>query len=129
MEKLQKSFCVVLKKIRTAENIATSMKSAGEYMTIVNINNTNSFYLSPTDDTELVDIITKIKPQNSADYDNISSKLLNRKATKIAKPLVALFSKSLSEGIFPETLKQAKEFQYPKKRVKDCVSITCLFHY
>ena len=53
-------------------------------------------------------VISKLKPNTSSGYDDISSKLVKSTMTFIAKPLSIIANCSFASGIFPEEMKIAK---------------------
>ena len=111
-EKFADYFCNVGKK--QAERIATST--------------TKTRYIqSPTDETELIQLIANLKPQNSTGHDNIFSKLLKQIVQSIVIPMVLLINRSLSEGEFPELLKLEKVIPIYKSKEKDCLQLQAHF--
>lgn len=68
----------------------------------------NSFFLKPTDATELHNIIMALKSSNSAGEDEISSKILKSIAKEIIEPLTHCINLSLLTGTVPKMTKIAK---------------------
>ena len=66
-----------------------------------------SIFLDPTNDTEIIELITDLVPKNSSGYDNLSNKLLKKLLPALVGPLTTIFNKSLVEGVFPEAMKKA----------------------
>ena len=69
--------------------------------------NDQSIFLNPTNETEIIELITDLIPKNSSGYDNLSNKLLKKLLPALIVPLTITFNKSLTEGIFPEAMKKA----------------------
>ena len=68
---------------------------------------TNSFFLYPTDETEVIDVILSLR-NSASGIDNIPSKLLKQVVHIIAKPLAHLCNLSFTLGVVPRCLKSAK---------------------
>ena len=68
----------------------------------------NSFYLLPTDPSEIINLLGTFKSKTSTGYDNISMMVLKYISQEIATPLSTLFNKSFSDGIFPNQMKTSK---------------------
>ena len=81
-------------------------KDVKEYLKVIP-QNEQSIFLKPTNDTEIIELITDLIPKNSSGYDNLSNKLLKRLLPALVAPLTITFNKSLIEGIFPEAMKKA----------------------
>ena len=73
-----------------------------------NIPSHKSFYLYPTGDEELKNIITLLKPKTSTGHDNISPKILKKLYSGLISPCVYIINLSLSTGIVPKAMKIAK---------------------
>ena len=84
-----------------ANKIPPSSKEISMYLNSIP-QNERSIFLDPTNDTEIIELITK----NSSGYDNLSNKLLKELPALIGL-LTTLFNKSLIDGVFPETMKKA----------------------
>ena len=74
----------------------------------VHYDNPNSFFLSPTNPAEVVEVINKLKPKTSTDYNYISPKILKYNSNAIAEPLAHVINLSFKTGYFPQRLKIAK---------------------
>ena len=68
----------------------------------------SSFSLRLTNETEIDQIISNIKPKSSAGHDGISNVLLKRICPAIRTPLTLLCNSSISSVIFPDQMKIAK---------------------
>ena len=67
----------------------------------------NSFYLFPTSENEIMEIILKLK-NNKTNLNSVPVVLFKKIAPIIVSPLRKLVEKSFQTGIFPETLKIAR---------------------
>ena len=88
-----------------ANRIPPPSKTVNEYMNIIPQND-QSIFLNPTNETEIIELITDLIPKNSSGYDNLSNKLLKKPLPALVVPLTITFNKSLTEGIFPEAMKK-----------------------
>ena len=70
--------------------------------------NINSMFLTPVDESEIINIVKLCKPKNSKDCDDISMYVIYNVIVSIAKPLAHIFYLSLSCGVFPDHKKIAK---------------------
>jgi hypothetical protein len=61
----------------------------------------------PITEAEVICAITSLKNKNSCGYDGLSNKILKLCGSRISKPLMYIYNKSLSCGIYPERLKYA----------------------
>jgi len=75
----------------------------------------NSFFVAPTNNTELMKIITKLNNSKSPGYDNIGPSLIKDVSVVILDPLVHIFNLSLLNGCVPDKLKIAKVIPVFKK--------------
>ena len=67
----------------------------------------NSFFISPTTDKEVSDIIKGLSDNKSNDIYGFSVKLIKIALPKIASILSSIFNNSFSQGKFPDKLKYA----------------------
>jgi hypothetical protein len=89
-----------------------------------------SFFLKPTDPTEIIDIISSFKPKNSRGHDQISTKSLQNIKSNICTPLSILINNSLMSGIVPDIMNIAKIVPiYIKAKMPSYVQITVQFPY
>ena len=82
----------------------------------------NSIYINPTSEAEIQTIVMKMKSKHSRGHDNMSTCDLKLLLPGILTPLQIIFNRSLSEGAFPNDLKQAKIKPLHKKNAKDEMS-------
>ena len=73
--------------------------------------NRNSKFLTPVDESEIINIVKLCKPKNSKDCDDISMYVISNVIVSIAKPLAHIFNLSFSCGVFPDHMKIAKIIQ------------------
>lgn len=66
-----------------------------------------SIYLYPCDQQELTSIISKLKNKASCGWDNISSSVIKRSFQVVLEPLIYIVNGCLSQGVFPQMLKEA----------------------
>ena len=88
------------------------------YQTYLKNKSQPSFFMEPTDPGEVQQIITSLKPKNSAGHDNISSKVLKYLKTSISIPISHIINKSLISGKVPQNLKLAKIIPIYKAKEK-----------
>ena len=81
--------------------------------------NNNSFFMNPTDPTEISNIIKALKPKKSCGIDNLSSYFLKLIAGSLANPITLLINESLNSGIVPSALKIAKVTPIYKAKSKN----------
>lgn len=73
-----------------------------------NLKVSDSLFLAPTDDTEILGIIRSLKPDKSPGFDEFSPRVIKAVMTQIARPLTDLFNLSINQGVFPSKMKMAK---------------------
>jgi endonuclease V-like protein UPF0215 family len=78
-----------------------------EFQYYVNNKIDKSIYLEPTNCEEIKKIITNLKNKTSHGHDKINNQYLKLFKTEISVPLEIIFNKSIIEGTFPESMKQA----------------------
>ena len=69
--------------------------------------NEKSIFMTPIKPAEVDRLISDLPNKNSSGYDDISNILLKDLCHLIKQPLSDLFNRSMSEGIFPESMKLA----------------------
>ena len=67
----------------------------------------HSLFFTPTDTTEINNLIKELPIKTSSGYDSISNTLLKSLSHMILKPLEIIFNRSLGEGLFPNKMKRA----------------------
>lgn len=78
----------------------------------------SSFFLYPTSDSEVCDIILGLSPKHSYGFDEISPAILKTIPEEISPPLAAVVNNCIEEGSFPDELKRAKLIPIFKKGSK-----------
>jgi hypothetical protein len=76
----------------------------------------------PVTEAEIIGVIKSLKPTNSTQYDEISSKILKLCGSLISRPLCYICNKSISVGIFPDRLKDATVKPLYKKGAKSSMN-------
>ena len=92
------------------------------YLNNLNSSPLNSIMLQPTDASEIIDIVKKLKNKSSAGFDNINPKILKTSIYSIVNPIVNIMNSSISTGIVPDSLKLAKVIPIHKKGEKNCLN-------
>ena len=103
-----------------ANAIPSSQFDPNHYVSYNTHPNNKSMYLTPTDESEIMDIVKLMASKKSCGYDGISSSLIKMIAPSISRPLCILINKSMSEGTVPSGCKIAKVVPIYKSKVKEC---------
>ena len=101
--------------INIQSSIRFSKKKYYDYLPLLNI---ESFFLTPTDSTEVSNIIFSLNQNKSDGPNSIPIKILNLLNKDISDQLAILFNQSFSSGIFPSILKASKIIPIYKKGSK-----------
>ena len=78
--------------------------------------------MTPTDASEIRQIIKSLQPKKSTSHDNLSPLVIKLFREEKATPLSIFFNMSMSEGIVPDELKIAKIIPVHKSNAKDDIS-------
>ena len=105
-----------------ATAIPQSKKQFTSYLHNCPKHNSNSMFMSPTNASEIWQIIKSLQPKKSTSHDNLSPLVLKLFDEQIAMPLSILISISMSEGIVPDQLKIAKIIPVHKSNAEDDIS-------
>ena len=105
-----------------ARDIPNSHKEPFYYLSRKQNRNPSSFFLHPTDEHEVSQIIKSFSPKKSTGHDGISSYFIKNVGRDIALPISVLINKSLCEGYVPDMLKIAKVISIYKSKSKDSFS-------
>ena len=105
-----------------AAAIPQSKKQFTSYLQNCPKRNSNSMFMTPTDASEIRQIINSLQPKKSTSQDNLSSLIIKLFGEEIAMPLSILINKSMFEGIVPDELKIAKSIPVHKSNAKDDTS-------
>ena len=68
----------------------------------------NSFYLSPTNAKEIINVVNKFQAKMTKDTNDIDMKLIKETILEIAQPLTFICNLSFQTGIFPDAMKTAR---------------------
>ena len=90
-----------------ASNMAQPQCNVNSYISKV-ASNPRSIYLTPVSPAEVHKLIGRLKPKLSSGLDDINNKLLKELNDYVSMPLAQIINSSLTEGTFPEKMKQAK---------------------
>ena len=106
---ISNGFCEYFTNIgpNLAGNIPNPKNNALHYLQKIN-RNPNSFFMTPTNPEEILEIIKEIKSKNSSGHDTINTKLIKSIDNSISKPISILINMSIQSGIVPDSLKLAK---------------------
>jgi hypothetical protein len=66
------------------------------------------FFVTPTDEDEVLKTILSLNNSKAYDYYNISTEIIKTLANHVKYPIAYLFNESVNEGIFPSLLKFSK---------------------
>ena len=70
--------------------------------------NEHSFFLHPVDMVKLERYVAELKDGKLSGLDGLSAKIVKSSLAVLREPLLYMFNRFLSEGVFPESLKRAK---------------------
>ena len=79
----------------------------------------HSLFLTPTDTSEINELIKELPIKTSSGHDSISNTLLKSLSPTILKPLEIIFNRSLIEGHFPSKMKRADVIPLYKSKQHD----------
>ena len=95
--------------INVADNLAKKIpKPSTKYQDYLKNPNEHSIYLHETTPDEVQKIIDKLDPNKAADIYGISTKLVKDGGLVMTEIITFLFNMSISQGKFPDALKNAK---------------------
>ena len=77
--------------------------------------NEHSFFLHPLGMVELERYVVELKDGKLSGLDGLSAEIVMSSLPFLREPLLYMFNRSLSEGVFPECLKTAEVFPLHKK--------------
>ena len=100
---------------KTKESIKYSHKHFSNFL---KNRSDDSFFLSPTDKYEIINIISSLDPIKSTGPNSIPTKILRLLKNDISTQLSDIFNVSFSTGAFPSILKIAKVAPIYKKQFK-----------
>ena len=101
-----------------ASQIKQSKRNIKQYLTLLKAN-TCSMFWDPVSKAEILRIIDSLPNKKSSGYDQIDNILLKEIKEQIAPALCILFNRSISEGIFPDSMKMAEVVVLHKGKERD----------
>ena len=104
-----------------ANNIPSPNTSVHDYNKCI-MYSAKSLVMSPTNKYEILTIVKNLTNKSSSGCDDISNSMLKKIIDNIVEPLVIIFNKSLSTGIFPVAMKQADVVPLHKGKSKEYVT-------
>ena len=106
--------------VDVAENIDKEIPRTRKYpLDYMGVRNSSSFFVSPTDEAEVISIISQMQTGKSVGPFSIPLNLLKMLKSAIAPSLAVLINESFCAGIFPDKLKIAKVIAIHKKGSTD----------
>ena len=99
---------------KTQSKIRFSNKNYTDYL---HGENSNSFFIMPTDSEEVISIISSLSDNKSSGPNSIPTRILKLLKKDISIQLVAIFNLSFSSGTYPALLKTAKVISMHKLNV------------
>lgn len=112
----QSDIANLLNRLYVTQNVDNSMNSTYN-ISFKSIS--NSIFLTPADEDEIISIVKKLKNKKSSGADGISMKVIKACIIFIAKPLSYLVNKMFETGRFPDKLKLSIVKPLHKKGSKD----------
>ena len=103
---------------KVAINIQSSIRFSKKRYDYFLPQNIESFFLTPTDSTEVFNIIFSLNQNKSDGLNSIPVKILKLLNKDISDQLAILFNQPFSSGIFPSVLKTSKIIPIYKKSSK-----------
>ena len=83
--------------------------------------NTNSFFFTPVNEYEIVNIVKDLQNKKSSGHDTINISIIKKSISSICKPLAHIVNTSFMTGIVPSQLKIAKVIPVFKKGDPNCI--------
>ena len=90
-----------------AEKTATPKNKLNHHHRLI-LRNENSIFMSAVNEHEIAKLIEKLPNKRSSGYDNLDNILLKSIKNEIVLPLCIIFNESLSQGVFPTSMKLAE---------------------
>lgn len=104
-------------------NLAKEIAQTHMVPTTLNINvNQNSMFLGAIVESDVLEVVSKLKNKRSTDCNNIDMSLIKQVIPCIVKPLTYIFNCSFATGTFPEKMKLAKVLPIYKSGDKHLVT-------
>ena len=122
LDKLRIGNVIVYTPSKISDELATFFANVGpKYANLINKpdcdvsdylkkikRNEKSLFLSPTNHTEIRQLISNLPNKTSSGYDQLNNKLLKEIKSELAVPLCIIFNYSLNSGCFPTKMKYAE---------------------
>ena len=106
--------------VNIGPKLASEIHSTGKnYYDYLGDMKTSNMFFKPIVERDVMKIIDKFNPNKGAGNDDIGNFIIKRVADEIVEPLTIIFNLSISTGIVPEKLKQAKVIPIYKKNDAD----------
>ena len=90
-----------------ANKIPKPNRNIDDYLSRIRLNE-RSLFMTPCTEIEVQKLIGQLPRKASGGHDNISNILLKEIGSNILPVLVEIFNESISQGIFPDTMKLAE---------------------
>ena len=90
-----------------ADNIPATDTHFSQYLSD-STNVTNSLFLNPVTEDEIVRVVAQLKPKKSKGHDELDMCLIKKLIPYIVVPLKHIFNLSLLSGVFPDSMKIAR---------------------
>ena len=102
--------------VNVGPTLASNIHSNTTAEQYLNDANPTTLFMTPTDESKIYKVaLSCLKPNKSADYDNVKPSILRKVIHFIVKPLAYIINLSLHNGIVPDHLKIAKVIPIYKK--------------
>ena len=99
------------------DKIGKSNKKMENYLRNIEINK-HSLFLTPIVENELHSLINALPNKLTSGFDNINNMLLKQLSSSVLKPMTICVNKSLSEGLFQQSMKLADVYPLFKSKEK-----------
>ena len=102
-----------------ANKIIKPIKPYNHYLKLHRTRNNKTFFLTPTDLDETLNVIKSLKAKSSCSNDKITAIILKHIGLNIAEPISILINTSITNGTVPELMKTAKVIPIYKSKARD----------
>ena len=109
-DKINNYFCSVGEHL--ANSLPVSKRPFSDYM---QTRLTNSMFLTPITQVEIIDEIKNLRPRKAPGHDNITPKIVQFNADLLTEPLMYIYNLSVETGTVPSSLKISKVIPIYKK--------------
>ena len=104
--------------VSIGKKITDKFDKPSDFRKYMNINCSDSIFLEPILEGEIVKEINFLKENKSPGPDNLSAKIIKLSKEKISPCLTHIFNLSIQSGIYPQQLKMSKVIAIYKKKEK-----------